>query len=81
MPSAPSYTDRHPLVQWAQRNFIPVATMAKELDLSRTTIYYWERGRCAPRQFTLQMIVDYTKGAVTPTDCHNYWLARQRRRA
>lgn len=71
---------RHPLVRWAQANSRSITNVADELGVSRTCIHYWETGFRVPRRFTLQMIVDYTKGAVTANDCHQYWLALQEKR-
>lgn len=68
----------HPLVRWAKANSISMVTMSKQLGLSRTAIHYWNTGFRLPRPFTMQVIADYTKGAVTAHACYRYWLSCQR---
>lgn len=72
---------RHPLLCWARKNSIPTKVVCEKLGVSRTAIHYWNTGHRSPRAFTLQMILDYTKGGVTANDCHEYWQSLQGKRA
>lgn len=71
------YQERHPLVQWAWRQGVTIEEVAHHLKVSRVAIHHWDAGRFRPSGRVLTKIIDYTGGAVSPTDCHEYWMHKQ----
>lgn len=45
-----------------------VAKFASDLDVDRTTVYYWIYGRSLPRPETIKRIESITNGAIRPGD-------------
>lgn len=66
----------HPLLAWASGRKIALKVLAWRLGVSRTAIYYWRMRKNCPAPEVMFKIEKMTLGAVTASQCVNYFMEK-----
>lgn len=65
---------KHPLHMWAHRERHKMKWVCDCLGVTRTALHLWAHRRGCPSPLNMKRIEALTAGAVTPSDCINYYL-------
>jgi hypothetical protein len=64
----------HPVWLWARNKRVTMKDLARRLGVSTTAIHYWRAGRSCPSPEAMHKIERITLGAVSASQCINYFM-------
>lgn len=64
----------HPVWVWARQRRVTMKDMARRLGVSTTAIHHWRTGKNCPSPETMHKIERITLGAVSASQCINYFM-------
>ena len=64
----------HPFSAWARGERITMKDLARRLGVSVTAIHYWRTGKTCPSPEAMHKIERITLGAVSASQCINYYM-------
>lgn len=67
---------KHPVWVWAKDRRVTIKDLARRLGVSRTAIHYWTVGQTCPSPETMHKIERLTLGAVSASQCVNYYMEK-----
>jgi hypothetical protein len=67
----------HPLWVWARRERVKMKDLAKRMGVSAVAIHYWRVGKNCPSPEAMAKIERLTVGAVSASDCINYFMEKK----
>lgn len=65
---------KHPVCVWAKDQRVTIKDLARRLGVSRTAIHYWKMGKTCPSPEAMHKIERLTLGAVSASQCVNYYM-------